>query len=268
MRRTNRLQSLEPRHLLAGDVPVGVVHDLNRDGSVDPADALVVINAIRAERLAEGEVVANLAHDISGDGQVDTLDALTLINRIRSDRQFGFGGAESAALDNLFAGGDWLAEGGSGNVGQWIDALADGRLPSELADSPIAGLAGTLLSNLPDDFDGFLDRAGRFVELVDQAREDAEISADERTQIRDFVLGELDDLGVDVEGILATVRSEMEIIREDLTRIADSVDAALADGGLSLVEQISIGAEIFEFVNTTIDRLRDVAIGGQSFDAS
>ena len=244
---------------MAGDVPVGVVHDLNQDGSVDPGDALVVINAIRAERVAEAEGIADPAHDVSGDGRVDALDALTLINRIRSDRQFGFGGKESAALDNLFASNGVLDRFDSASMGQWIDALAEGQLPSEWADSPIAGFAGTLLSNLPTDADGWLDRAAEFFTLVDQAREDGDISAEERTQIRDFVLRELDDLGIDVESILATVRAEVERVRDDVSRIANSVDAALADGNLSFVEQISLGAEIYDFVTDTIDRWGDLS---------
>ncbi|MCP4887924.1 MAG: hypothetical protein GY904_15065, partial [Planctomycetaceae bacterium] len=81
-----RLQSLENRNLLAGDVGGEiVVNDVNGDGHVTAVDALQVINALQSQN--KGRIIEDLSSvDVNQDGVLSARDALGVINQLISDR--------------------------------------------------------------------------------------------------------------------------------------------------------------------------------------
>ena len=82
-----RIETLESRTLMAADVfqnPIDA-NDVNDDGDVTPADALVVLN--RIQRGGENDAGRDRMYaDVSGDGALSPQDALRVINRIDRDR--------------------------------------------------------------------------------------------------------------------------------------------------------------------------------------
>lgn len=87
--RAIKLESLERRELLAGDI--GHFHnsleplDVNDDAEISPVDALVLINELnRTEPATEGERGARPRsfNDVNNDGQLSPVDALMVVNGI------------------------------------------------------------------------------------------------------------------------------------------------------------------------------------------
>ena len=87
-----RLQNLEQRQLLAGDVMhnVNLPEDVNADGVVSSFDALMIINDLseraRNPNFVRGEE-PQMFRDVTGDGNVTPLDALQVINRMSEDER-------------------------------------------------------------------------------------------------------------------------------------------------------------------------------------
>lgn len=83
-RRQLKLQTLESRQLLAGDIGerhnVELPEDVNADGQVSSLDALMIVNRLGRGDRGPDDVVA--FRDVNGDGNVTTLDALRVINRM------------------------------------------------------------------------------------------------------------------------------------------------------------------------------------------
>ncbi len=82
-----KLQILESRQLLAANVvelqnPV-LPEDVNADGEVTGADALIVINAMRQPQAdVQIDNDRSMFRDVNGDGQLTSVDALRVINRM------------------------------------------------------------------------------------------------------------------------------------------------------------------------------------------
>ncbi len=103
-----RLQNLEQRQLLAGDIAafqnVDFPEDVNADGEVSPADALMILNGLAGDDEIEivGPNGENLGadggneggdqvnrrrfRDVNGDGRLTPDDALRVLNRMSRDR--------------------------------------------------------------------------------------------------------------------------------------------------------------------------------------
>ena len=68
----------------SGNISKNAIGDLNGDGKIDTADAVLVINhfvAGTADKLNKGTA------DVTGDGKIDTADAVELINRYVNNTQ-------------------------------------------------------------------------------------------------------------------------------------------------------------------------------------
>ena len=97
-----RLQNLEQRQLLAGDISavqnIDFPEDVNADGEVSPADALMILNGLSGDDEIEivgpeGENLGNDSQpnrrrfrDVNGDGRLTPDDALRVLNRMSRDR--------------------------------------------------------------------------------------------------------------------------------------------------------------------------------------
>ncbi|MGN6133610.1 MAG: dockerin type I domain-containing protein, partial [Aureliella sp.] len=95
LHRVLRGESLEGRHMMAGDVYLPYHNDLipedtNGDYSVSALDALLVINALNAGQTGEligpgiGKADGPLI-DVSGDNSLSALDALKIVNRLNGE---------------------------------------------------------------------------------------------------------------------------------------------------------------------------------------
>ena len=86
-----RMELLEGRQLLAADLSLHnrlIPEDVNKDFTVSPLDALLVINALNRRGKGGGEGEASSANrfvDVSGDGIVSPLDALLVINQLNAE---------------------------------------------------------------------------------------------------------------------------------------------------------------------------------------
>lgn len=99
-RRSLRMEALERRELMAGDVASAIRHnslvptDVNGDFDISPVDALQVINAMN--RQTRGVLaVGSSMYDVNNDGALSPIDALIVINRLKT----GEGVGELAAVD-------------------------------------------------------------------------------------------------------------------------------------------------------------------------
>lgn len=86
------MEMLEGRRLMAVDSqPLHnglIAEDVNRDFSISPLDALLVINALNRSKGPTGEGESGTAKpyvDVSGDGQLSPLDALLVINALNAE---------------------------------------------------------------------------------------------------------------------------------------------------------------------------------------
>lgn len=84
--------------------------DVNNDGSVDPLDALIVINAINQRAEGEGPTSSQAVYmDVTGDDELSPLDVLMVINWLNGDSsgdvpfEVGEGEAESDGEGESFA---------------------------------------------------------------------------------------------------------------------------------------------------------------------
>ena len=144
--RTLRLESLEQRQLLTGDV--ACMHnffdpeDVNGDGTVAPLDALKVINYLNRglhEKLGDlheklGEFKDFL--DVNGDGTVSPLDALNVINRMNR------GGEHGSAIP------------AANRIEQLVGTIADCRLPKHVDLGGAADILESLLHGEKPELDG------------------------------------------------------------------------------------------------------------------
>lgn len=82
-----RLESLETRQLLAGDLAHNylIAEDVNEDFMVSPIDALLIINRMNSGN-SEGEQAAPLGKlDVNADGILSANDVLRVINRLNAE---------------------------------------------------------------------------------------------------------------------------------------------------------------------------------------
>jgi hypothetical protein len=97
MKRMLRLESLEKRQLMAGDLAFQnplAAKDVNGDFAISPLDALVVINRLNTEgsgSLANAPAPQDHSSfvDVDGDNSLSPLDALTVINAINNGEGVG-----------------------------------------------------------------------------------------------------------------------------------------------------------------------------------
>ena len=189
-----RLQSLENRNLLAGDVGVEIVaNDVNGDGEVTPVDALQVINALQSQN--KGGVIEDLSTvDVNQDGVLSPRDALGVINHLNTNRIPRLQ-SEASLRDRVLerlGHRDPSEELGNGAIREIAERLAERRGEGE----SIEGLK----------------------ELVSDAGEDGEVTEEEKAEIRERVRTELAQRGRDGSNIDPERQERREQLRE---RIAD-----------------------------------------------
>ncbi len=89
--RNLRLESLETRQLLAGDLAHNflIAEDVNEDFMVSPVDVLLIINKMNGVN-SEGEQADSIAMlDVNADGILSAVDALRVINRLNAEGESG-----------------------------------------------------------------------------------------------------------------------------------------------------------------------------------
>lgn len=231
-----RLQSLENRNLLAGDVGVEIfASDVNGDGKVTPVDALQVINALQSQN--KGGVVEDLSSvDVNKDGVLSPRDALGVINQLNSDRMLGRQ-AETPLRDRV------------------VERLSD-RDPSEtLGNGAIREIAQRLAERRGEG-----ESIEGWKELVSAAREDGEVTEEEKAEIRERVSTEMAERGRDGSNIDPERQERRQERREErgergpIEGLKELVSAAREDGEVTEGER----AEIRERVSTELsERSRD-----------
>ncbi|MBP87424.1 MAG: hypothetical protein CMJ64_11990 [Planctomycetaceae bacterium] len=100
-RRRLRLETLENRRVLAGDVFVQNIidpEDVNSDGRATAIDALILINELNGE--GGSDSAPRMSADVNGDGVVSPGDALYVINRVNAGAETS-GVPISARIDSL-----------------------------------------------------------------------------------------------------------------------------------------------------------------------
>ena len=189
-----RLQSLENRNLLAGDVGIEIsASDVNGDGRVTPVDVLQVVNALHSQK--QGSVVENLASvDVNKDGIVSPRDALGVINQLNADRTLRWQ-AETSLHDRI------------------VERLGDHDHSETLGDGAIREIAQRLAERRGEG-----ESLEDLKELVSAAREDGEVTEEEKAEIRERVRTELAQRGRDGSNIDPEREERREQLRE---RIAD-----------------------------------------------
>ncbi|MCH1494989.1 MAG: dockerin type I domain-containing protein [Rubripirellula sp.] len=239
-RRKLRLQSLENRNLLAGDVGVEIfASDVNGDGEVTPVDALQVINALQSQN--KGGVVEDFSSvDVNKDGVLSPRDALGVINQLNSDRTLRQQ-SETPLRDRV------------------VERLRD-RDPSEtLGNGAIREIAQRLAERRGEG-----ESIEGLKELVSTAREDGEVTEEERAEIRERVSTELAERGRDGSNIDPERQERRQERREErrerrgergsIEGLKELVSAAREDGEVTEAER----AEIRERVSTELsERGRD-----------
>ena len=193
-----RLQSLEDRNLLAGDVGFEIVaNDVNGDGHVTAVDALQVINALQSQ--SKGGVIEDFSSvDVNQDGVLSPRDALGVINQLISERTPRWQ-SETPLRDRV------------------VERLSD-RDPSEtLGNGAIREIAQRLAERRGE---------GKSIEglkeLLTAAREDGGVTDAERAGIRELISTELAERGRDGSNIDPERQERREQLRE---RIAARRDA-------------------------------------------
>ena len=235
-----RLQSLENRNLLAGDVGVEIVaNDVNGDGHVTAVDALQVINALQSQ--SKGGVIEDLSTvDVNQDGVLSPRDALGVINQLISGRTPRWQ-SETPLRDRV------------------VERLSD-RDPSEtLGNGAIREIAQRLAERRGE---------GKSIEglkeLLTAAREDGGVTDVERAEIRELISTELAERGHDGSNIdperqerrqeRREERRERRGERESIEGLKELVSAAREDGEVTDAER----AGIRELISTELaERGRD-----------
>jgi Txe/YoeB family toxin of Txe-Axe toxin-antitoxin module len=177
------LQVLENRSLMAGDLSVETLSgDVNGDGSVTALDVLQVINAIHAQ--SESRDVENFAAlDVNQDGSISALDVLSLINTINNDRFAGLGRPEQQPVQTPLQ--DRIAE-----------RIADRDPTESLGGGAILDIAARMREQR-----GEREPIGGLRDLMQTAREDGEVTDEEKAEIRELVSTELAQRGRDGSNI-------------------------------------------------------------------
>ena len=180
-----RLQSLESRNLLAGDVGVEIIaNDVNGDGDVTPVDALQVINALQLQ--SKGGVIEDLSSvDVNQDGVLSARDALGVINELISDGTPTWQ-SETPLRDRV------------------VERLSDRDLSETLGNGAIREIAQRLAER-----GGEGESIEGLKELVSAAREDGEVTEAERAEIRERVSTELSERGRDGSNIDSERREQL-----------------------------------------------------------
>ena len=155
-----RLQSLENRNLLAGDVGFEILaNDVNGDGHVTASDALQVINALQSQ--SKGGIVENLASvDVNQDGVLSPSDALGVINQLT--RQ-----SETVLRDRI------------------VERLSDRDPSASLGDGAILEIAQRLSDRIGEG-----ESIEGMKELVSAAR--ADVDPERREQLRERIAARRD----------------------------------------------------------------------------
>ena len=185
-----RLQSLENRNLLAGDVGVEIfANDVNGDGEVTSVDALQIINALQSQN--KGGVIEDLSSvDVNQDGVLSPRDALGVINHLNSNRTPRLE-SEASLRDRV------------------LERLSD-RDPSEtLGNGAIREIAQRLAEQRGEG-----ESIEGLKELLRFAREDGEVTEAERAEIREQVKTELSERGRDGSNIDPERQERREQLRE------------------------------------------------------
>lgn len=168
-----RLQNLENRNLLAGDVGFEIVaNDVNGDGHVTASDALQVINALQSQ--SKGGVIEDLASvDVNQDGVLSPRDALGVINQLIADRTPTWQ-SDTALRDRV------------------VERLSERDPSAALGDGAIREIAQRLSDRIGDG-----EAIEGLKELVSVARADGEVTESERVELRERVSTELAERGRD-----------------------------------------------------------------------
>ena len=193
-----RLQSLENRNLLAGDVGVEIVaNDVNGDGHVTAVDALQVINALQSQN--KGRIIEDLSSvDVNQDGVLSARDALGVINQLISDRAPRWQ-SETPLRDRV------------------VERLSDRDPSASLGNVAIREIAQRLAERRGEG-----ESIEGLKEFVSAAREDGEVTEAERAEIRERFSAELAERGRDGSNIDPERQERREQLRE---RIAARRDA-------------------------------------------
>lgn len=148
-----RLESLERRNLLAGDVFHNYLSpgDVNNDNQVSAIDALTVINHLRrTEASGEGEQVGSSAFaDVNDDGRTTAIDALMVINQLnRNAGSLVATGDELEARISGASGERAKVEIENEHGGLKLEVKIQNALPGESYDVTIgSSVVATLVTN-------------------------------------------------------------------------------------------------------------------------
>ena len=181
-----RLQNLENRNLLAGDVGFEIVaNDVNGDGHVTASDALQVINALQSQ--SNGGVIEDLTSvDVNQDGVLSPRDALGVINQLIADRTPTWQ-SETALRDRVverLSEQDPSASLGNGAIREIAQRLSDRIGEGE----SIEGMK-ELVSAARADVDP--ERREQLRERI-AARRDADVDPERREQLRERIAARRD----------------------------------------------------------------------------
>ncbi len=86
--------------------PTGDPLDVNRDGSVSPLDALLIVNSLNASAAQSGTGqggIPNNQLDVNADSHITPLDALLVINRLNANAAGGEGEGEASSAARIAA---------------------------------------------------------------------------------------------------------------------------------------------------------------------
>lgn len=228
-RRRLRLETLETRRLLAGDVlrqNIVDPEDANGDGVPTAQDALAVINELnRGDNPDPADAPRT---DVNGDGRVTALDGLLIINRLNAGRSTS-GVSHTARISSLQKARD-------------NGTLPNGITP-EQADEILATLKHGGRPELGERF-----RGGKMIKLRDQHEEVAETPVVE--PVRDEPQAQAPQLQPDSQSAqdetepivldepLDLLGSADEIVSDDSDVLNDLVERLNTEDGDALAEHV------------------------------
>ncbi len=218
-RRILRAESLERRQLMAADIGLSSLHNLDRptdvnlDGQVSAADALAVINHLNtheltnASFLAEGEASSvapgsGMYVDVDNNGFVTAVDALMVINELALEgEQFGdmnglpdplnfaaFAKGPSVDTDGVKAAGEFAAVFNEAEQVGAVNLLTTGEVDTLLTRASQA-------STRNDAIIAVVDRSGRILGVrVEQ-------------EVLDTFMGRPKELAFAIDGAVAKART-------------------------------------------------------------
>ncbi len=154
--RSLRLESLERRNLLAGDVFHNYLSpsDVNNDNQVSALDALTVINRLNrletVDASGEGEQIESSAFaDVNDDGRTTAIDALMIINQLNLDSgSIDSSGQELKARLSGISGERAKVEVENKGGGLKLEVKIHNALPGESYDVTVGNsIVATLVTN-------------------------------------------------------------------------------------------------------------------------